>query len=206
MIKFFAILNLIQLILCQHQQKPLPSPSFGRIFNNTIKTRNFDNSLSACTNPSSYGFIQRAGTTKYYAIADLQMNWIDGENYCQSFGAHLPVASSARFLGGKFMSSSYSPSYRISTWSGYWLGLYKSLETDSWRWIDGRSLTYSNWDISIPTDIQPGGPEEFVPFEFFVLDRYDIIEKKHRGWHDFVLNTYAILMNANLNYILAYQK
>ena len=97
MIKFLAILNFIQLILCQNQQKPLPSPSFGRVFNNnnSNKTRNFDNIFSTCINPASNGFIQRVGTTKYYLIADIQMNWIDAENYCQSFGAHLPVATSA---------------------------------------------------------------------------------------------------------------
>lgn len=91
MFKFLLAINLICLIVCQEQQKPLPSPSFGRVF----KAKNFDNSFSACTNPASYGFVQRAGTTKYYSIADIQMNWIDAENYCQSFGAHLPVATSA---------------------------------------------------------------------------------------------------------------
>lgn len=96
MIKFLLIFKFIEFILCQNQQqKPLPSPSFGRIFNNSIKTKSFANNLSACTNPASYDFIQRAGTSKYYAIGDIQMSWIDAENYCQSFGAHLPVTVSA---------------------------------------------------------------------------------------------------------------
>ncbi|RNA05844.1 hypothetical protein BpHYR1_011337 [Brachionus plicatilis] len=194
MIKFLAILNLAQLILCQHQQKPLPSPSFGRIFNNSIKTRHFGNGLSACTNPASFGFIKRAGTTKYYSIADIQMNWIDGENYCQSFGAHLPVAVSASdtnffrwFVGGKFMIPSYEQNggYHVQHWSGYWLGFYKSLESNSWKWIDDSPLTYVVWDTTWLRPQPQGG------IQYFAFDFYDIIQKKHRGWHD----TFMLLFN-----------
>ncbi|RNA26341.1 hypothetical protein BpHYR1_004038 [Brachionus plicatilis] len=188
MIKLLAILNLIHVILCQNQQKPLPSPSFGRIFNNTIKTRNFGNGLSACTNPGSYGFIQRAGTTKYYLIADIQMNWIDGENYCQSFGAHLPVAASARFVGGKFMIPSYNigasnGGYHQYTFSGYWLGFYKSLETNSWRLIDDSPLIYFDW--------ASGQPDE--GFMRFGMDWYSITV--HSRYNDSLYYEYRVTAN-----------
>ncbi|RMZ98887.1 macrophage mannose receptor 1-like [Brachionus plicatilis] len=195
MIAFLLIFNLIQFILCQHQQKPLPSPSFGRIFNKSMKTRSFDNNLSACSDPASYGFIQRAGTNKYYAIADIQMNWIDAENYCQSFGAHLPVAASASdtnffrwFVGGKFMNPSYSyyNGYIIYPWSGYWLGLYKSFETKSWRWIDDSPFTYFNWNWNEPND------EHGV--ENFGMDFYSISQKNHTGWNDWTMLGYNIVL------------
>lgn len=89
---------MVNLILCEQQQSPLPSPSFGRIFKNSNNTRNFffpNNNILVCTNPAAYGFVQRAGTTKYYATADIQLTWIDAENYCQYFDAHLPVAVDA---------------------------------------------------------------------------------------------------------------
>ncbi|RNA15691.1 macrophage mannose receptor 1 [Brachionus plicatilis] len=187
MIAFLLIFNLIQFILCQHQQKPLPSPSFGRVFNKSMKTRSFDNNLSACSDLASYGFIQRAGTNKYYAIADIQMNWIDAENYCQSFGAHLPVAASASdtnffrwFVGGKFMNPSYSyyNAYIIEA-SGYWLGLYKSFETNSWRWIDDSPLTFSDWDKNFIRPQPEGG------LMYFAFDKYEINPSPgHKGWHD----------------------
>ncbi|RNA05364.1 hypothetical protein BpHYR1_026669 [Brachionus plicatilis] len=202
MIKFLAILNLINLILCQQQQKPLSSRSFGRDFNNSIRTRNFDNRISACTNPASYDFIQRAGTSKYYAIADIQMNWIDAENYCQKFGAHLPVASSARFVGGKFMNPSYENynSLKIMSWSGYWLGLYKSLEKNTWRWIDDSPLTYFDWDKTFQNHDGSLNPQPQGGLEYFVVDLYEIKQKKHRGWHDHMMLGYSLVL-CELKYI-----
>ncbi|RNA34221.1 hypothetical protein BpHYR1_044889, partial [Brachionus plicatilis] len=90
---------------------------------------------------ASYGFIQRAGTNKYYATADLQMNWIDVENYW--------------FVCGKFMNPSYAihNGYKVLGFSGYWLGLYKSLETNSWRWIDNSPLAFVDWDKTWPNAI-----------------------------------------------------
>lgn len=64
--------------------------------------------------------------------------------------------------------------YTEMPWSGYWLGLYKSLETNSWRWIDDTPLIYVEWAIS-----QPNGG-----FDYFVFDFYDLSQKKHKGWHD----------------------
>jgi len=49
---------------------------------------------TVCSNTKKFGFVQRVGTNKYYSVADLMMRWIDAENYCQSFGAHLPVVKS----------------------------------------------------------------------------------------------------------------
>ena len=61
--------------------------------------------INVCQNPSKYGFIHRNGTNKYYAIADLMMRWVEGENYCKSFGAHLPIPKNiddVYFLRGKY--------------------------------------------------------------------------------------------------------
>jgi hypothetical protein len=80
------------------QQNPLPAQSFGREFPDSrfLPTLSGSNSIktSVCLNPNNYGFVQRYGTNMYYALADLQMTWIDAETYCQSFGAHLPIIKS----------------------------------------------------------------------------------------------------------------
>ncbi|RNA28450.1 serine threonine kinase [Brachionus plicatilis] len=206
MIKNIILLCLIKLILCQQQQPPLPSPSFGRVFRNLIKTRNFyfNDNNSICTNPAAYGFVQRAGTAKYYATADLQMNWIDAENYCQFFGAHLPVAADASdnnffrwFVGGKFMNPSYEniKGYSIMSWSGYWLGAYKSLETNSWKWIDNSPFLYEDWDKTwpVPQGPQPGEHDN-KGLEHNAFDLYDISLKKHRGWHDLHMQGYNLVL------------
>jgi hypothetical protein len=74
--------------LPEEQQNPLPASNVGR-----RSSRFFGEitSNSVCSNPSYHGFVKRSGTNQYYSSADLQMTWIDGETYCQSFGAHLPV-------------------------------------------------------------------------------------------------------------------
>jgi hypothetical protein len=74
--------------ILENQQNPLPSPCFGRRparFLDEITTK------SICSDAANHGFVHRFGTNQYYSSGDLQMTWIDGETYCQSFGAHLPV-------------------------------------------------------------------------------------------------------------------
>jgi hypothetical protein len=43
-----------------------------------------------CNNPKYFGFVNRAGTNEYYMISDILMSWLNGENYCQKYGTHLP--------------------------------------------------------------------------------------------------------------------
>ncbi|CAF0711080.1 unnamed protein product [Brachionus calyciflorus] len=196
MIRKLILLCIIKLILCEEQQQPLPSPNYGRVFINTTSNFQSDKRVLTCSGPASYGFVQRAGTNKYYATADLQMNWVDAQNYCQSFGANLPVASRASdtdffrwFVGGKFMTLSYHI-FGITehNFSGYWLGMYKSLETKSWKWIDNSPFIYSDWDTA-----QPDG-DRFSRIEHFAFDLYDIGSKKHRGWHDWVITGYNLVL------------
>lgn len=50
---------------------------------------------TVCQNPLNYGFILRPGTSNYYAISDLGMDWLSAENFCQRYGAHLPIVRKA---------------------------------------------------------------------------------------------------------------
>ncbi len=99
MFKYFLIASFISGIFMSQvpydQKDPLPAPNFGRVFGERSDfSLNGNSKLTVCSNTSKFGFIQRSGTNRYYAVADLMMKWIDAENYCQSFGAHLPVVKS----------------------------------------------------------------------------------------------------------------
>ena len=89
-IKLSLILCLIFLnksINCQNGGSNYTSTeNFGRIYSKS-------NYVNVCLNPVAYGFVNRAGTYEYYMISDILMNWIDGENYCQKYEAHLPSIS-----------------------------------------------------------------------------------------------------------------
>ena len=61
--------------------------NFGRIFSKSSSNK-------VCSNPVPYGFVNRVGTYEYYMISDILMNWIDGENFCQKYEAHLPSIAS----------------------------------------------------------------------------------------------------------------
>ncbi|CAF0961902.1 unnamed protein product [Brachionus calyciflorus] len=194
MFRKLILFCMINLSLCQQQAEPLPSENYGRIFSNSTRNLPSDNRAVTCTSPLFYGFVQRAGTTKYYATADLQMNWIDAQNYCNSLGANLPVARSAVdidffrwFVGGKFMKPSYEivSSFIVKGWSGYWLGMYNSLETNSWRWIDNSPFINPDWD-------KPSQPEGGL--QHFGFDLYDIVQKKHKGWHDWHMHGYNLVL------------
>ncbi len=65
----------------------ISTENFGRIFSKS-------NYVNVCFNPFNYGFVNRADTNQYYMISDILMNWIDGENFCQKYEAHLPSISS----------------------------------------------------------------------------------------------------------------
>ena len=90
------------------------------------------------------------------------------------------------------MNPSYvyiSNGYTIASWSGYWLGLYKSLETNSWRWIDDSPLTYSDWDKT-HSPPQPSGGLEYFAFDIYKINP----SMGHKGWHDAPMLTFNLVL------------
>lgn len=102
-----------------------------------------------CQNPNKYGFVGRYGTDEYYLISDVLLTWTDGENYCQKYGAHLPSVSNINDVNylrcNLFIFKHFSCLYTLQSTFIYWLGLYLSIPSQTWKWADGSSSTFRNW-------------------------------------------------------------
>lgn len=83
------ILFLIELYLNTASADSVGSPNLGREGLNLIQR------YLVCSQPNNFGFKKRGETNKYYAIGDFPMSWFEAENFCQSFGAHLPIVNSS---------------------------------------------------------------------------------------------------------------
>lgn len=107
----------------------------------------------ACQNPSKYGFMQRVDGRNAYALTDLTLNWNEAMNFCQTYGARLPVVRNSTdlnilkdFLGGYISISSINGSSNLTDSDpGFWLGGYRSTIDNAWKWIDSTTFTYYDW-------------------------------------------------------------
>ena len=90
---FLALIcNLSNLVLANNDEfknltRPVFDSKFGRVWIQNVK-------YDVCVNYAKYGFVNRAGTQKYYLIAESLMTWKEGQFYCQQFGANLPSVHS----------------------------------------------------------------------------------------------------------------
>jgi Leucine-rich repeat (LRR) protein len=73
-----------------------------------------------------------------------------------------------------------------SVYSGYWLGAYRSIESNSFKWIDDSSLSYSKW--------KEGEPNNKDLIEDFAYDWYNLTTNKYEGWNDINGGTQAIVI------------
>ena len=64
----------------------------------------------------------------------------------------------------------------LINYGGYWIGLYRSAETGTFKWVDNSPITYISW--------APGQPDNGGGAENYVHDIYDIPTLKYVGWHD----------------------
>ncbi|CAF0733941.1 unnamed protein product [Brachionus calyciflorus] len=125
----------------------IESPNFGREFSNngfkTLFSKAVLNKYEVCLYPQNFGFIQRPSTNYLYSIADLQMPWLFAEDYCLSFGGHLPVIHISEdldflrsLIGERILQPNIIPNSNSSD-NGYWLGAYYSIDKKKWKWVDG---------------------------------------------------------------------
>ncbi|XP_067371591.1 CD209 antigen-like protein C [Channa argus] len=71
-----------------------------------------------------------------YLLSTESGSWTKGREDCRKRGADLVVINSAEEQ--TFLSA--------FTTMGTWIGLSDSDEEGTWRWIDGTTLTFKNWD------------------------------------------------------------
>ena len=82
-----------------------------------------------------------------YTLFDGPLSWSEAEDYCAEHGGHLASANSAPEQKHLVEFS------QKTTRSNIWIGGY--LDTDgSWKWTDGTSFRYENWDDQQPDNFE----------------------------------------------------
>lgn len=116
-----------------------------------LKTSDVDkNGISDAVDASMILSIYAANqTAKYitsgnskYGLYDVPLTWTEAKAFCERLGGHLVSVGS---------SSEQSLIESLSSLGGkdnYWLGGYYNTTTSSWKWVDGTSFTYTNWDLN----------------------------------------------------------
>ncbi|CAF1130062.1 unnamed protein product [Brachionus calyciflorus] len=141
-----------------------------------------------CKNPSQYGFVKRSCSNVYYTVTDLAMDWFSAENYCQSLGGHL--ATSRNLDDDKYIQSVLNDKwYNISNlnhgffwkeWSsqnsGYWIGAFRSVLTNTWTLVDGSQVFFTKWTN--------GQPDNFKKSQNVIIDNFAFSSKSYIGWND----------------------
>ncbi|MCH2107091.1 MAG: hypothetical protein MK291_10660, partial [Planctomycetes bacterium] len=97
-------------------------------------------------------WIERPNTGQWFAVAAQSRSWGEHEQISSSLGGSLAIIEDQSEQDWVF--SQFSASVPL------WIGLFQDPSHPSysepgggWRWVNGQSLSYSNWDSSEPNDI-----------------------------------------------------
>lgn len=85
----------------------------------------------------------KTGQDVSYVFIDTQMTWPDAQSYCRQHHTDLASVTDT--------SENHKIQQLLPTKGFSWIGLFR----DSWKWVDGRKLTLSNW-----REGEPNGAEE----------------------------------------------
>lgn len=127
-----------------------------------------------CTYSRDNGFIKRSETNKSYLVVDQMMKWSDGEIFCNSFSAHLPIVRN--HLDKYFLRGLVKSKLNFKSINGYWLGLYRLSGSNEFKWIDNSSVTFVDWDVYHPISKSR--------VDYFIQDRYSHVSSKFLGWSE----------------------
>ena len=122
-------------------------------------------SFNVISDNKSYSAIHNGHT---YIIFDAVTDWADANAECQRIGGHLATITSSTeqqfaesFINGRILTS-------------YWIGATDIEKTGQWKWQNGESMNYTNWDTNEPNNAQ-------------LLEHYAAIYKQTGKWNDYVL-------------------
>ena len=100
----------------------------------------------------------------HYFLKDELMSWTDAKNHGDQIGVLMYIINSSDEENEVYASLPLTDGF------GYLLGLYQdtndpnySEPSGGWKWVDGTSLTYSNWSDNEPND-DNGGGENYAHF------------------------------------------
>lgn len=92
----------------------------------------------------------------YYVYSNTCRTWEQAKRYCESLGGHLAIIDD---------SEENKHVYQIMIRLGYgsaYFGLSDAEREGDWRWVDGRKISWSNWNPGEPNNI--AGREHYAMF------------------------------------------
>jgi hypothetical protein len=90
------------------------------------------------------GSIQGLSPESCYSISKQSLSWTDAEQECVSQGGHLVSVTSD-------IKNTFIQSTVLYFTSGvFWIGGYKDVVRNKWRWSDGSRWSYTNWAAGQP--------------------------------------------------------
>lgn len=103
----------------------------------------------------------------HYFIKDELISWTDAKNYGDQIGVSMYIINSSDEENEVYTNLPLSGNNGF----GYLIGLYQDTNDTSysepdggWKWIDGTSLTYSNWEPNEPNNANNG--EDYAHFDW----------------------------------------
>ena len=103
----------------------------------------------------------------HYFIKDELISWTDAKNYGDQIGVSMYIINSSDEENEVYTNLPLSGNNGF----GYLIGLYQDTNDTSysepdggWKWIDGTSLTYSNWETNEPNNANNG--EDYAHFDW----------------------------------------
>ena len=103
----------------------------------------------------------------HYFIKDELISWTDAKNYGDQIGVSMYIINSSDEENEVYTNLPLSGNNGF----GYLIGIYQDTNDASysepdggWKWVDGTSLTYSNWETNEPNNANNG--EDYAHFDW----------------------------------------
>ena len=103
----------------------------------------------------------------HYFLKDELMSWIDAKNYGDQIGVSMYIINSSDEENEVYANLPLTGNNGF----GYLIGLYQDINdpghsepNGGWKWVDGTSLTYSNWETNEPNNANNG--EDYGQFDW----------------------------------------
>ena len=103
----------------------------------------------------------------HYFLKDELMSWIDAKNHGDQIGVSMYIINSSDEENEVYANLPLTGDNGF----GYLMGLYQDINdpghsepSGGWKWVDGTSLTYSNWETNEPNNANNG--EDYGQFDW----------------------------------------
>lgn len=91
---------------------------------------------------------------KFYKVIKKSLSWKDAQLECKKMGGNLAMPKTKEL--SDFIVS-FATKYNLN---GLWLGATDEEKEGTWKWVDGTSITFNNWNTGEPNNV--GGNEHYM--------------------------------------------